>query len=64
MIMMRAEPADLREPVAIFGWGVSGQGAASLLDHHHIDFEVFDEAGRSNFLPLYSAPGLPGITLG
>lgn len=44
-MIMDAQQQCLHEPVAIFGWGVSGQGAASLLERLGVDFEVFDQGG-------------------
>ena len=41
----RFYPSADQKPVAIFGFGVSGQGAVALLRKHDIAYAVYDEQG-------------------
>ena len=42
-MIMEASSNRIEAPLAILGWGASGQGAASLALRQGLDFDVFDE---------------------
>ena len=42
-MIMHANIDAGRSPIAIFGWGLSGKGAASLAERMGITYDVFDQ---------------------
>lgn len=70
-MICEAHNSALNAPVAIFGWGVSGQGAAALLERRGVEFEVFDEGDLNiarneftakdaeHFSTVVCSPGFP-----